>query len=94
MGLPDSAALRKYATASCWLRSTPVAVEQRDRVLDLRVGLVGKRGEREEPYCLVEVFGYAAPLFVESAQRILRLWIAGVGRNAQQLGCAAEILRK
>src|SRR5262249_10116110 len=70
------------------------AVEQRDRVLDGGVEVVGERGRGHPPRGLALVLGYPAALLVEGRQRILGFRASGLRRGLEQLGGAREILRE
>ena len=70
------------------------AVEQRDGVFDLGVGVTRAGGRGEEPARLLDVHLHAAAFLVERRQRVLGLRVAGVGRHLHELGGAAEVLRQ
>ncbi len=76
------------------VRRDTVAVVKRDRILDLRVDIVGERGLRPQRHRLVQVLRHAAAFFIEGAERVLRIRAAGLGGDAQQLGGTRKILRK
>ena len=71
-----------------------VAVIERDGIFDLGVDIVGERRLRPELTASCMSLRHAAAFFVKRAERILRIGAAGLGRDAQQFGGAAEIPRQ
>src|ERR1700692_4686569 len=69
-------------------------VEQRDRVFDLGVGVIGRGRGGQQPGGLAQVLCHAPALLIEGSQRVLRFRISGLRSRAEELGRPSEVLAK
>src|SRR5262249_59028033 len=70
------------------------AVEQRYRIFDLCIGIVGGRGGAEPAGRLAQILADAAALLVERGKRILRLRAPRLRGGAEQFCGARKVLRE